>query len=115
MQKNKETILAAVLFMGLIMHFGLGYFFWDEFKSINLYYLSVYFLADVFSFVIYLLATSKVLKGMGAFGMVLSLYYIYMEFNDPSYWVERDYVTLGLTIVNCGFIWHFTDKIKTNK
>jgi len=112
MQKNKESILAVVLFVGLVSHFGIGYFFWEEIKFVNVYYLTVYFLFDVFGFVVYLLATSKALKGIGALSMVVSLYYIYMEFNNPSFWVERDYLTLGLTLANCAFIWFFTDKFK---
>lgn len=111
MDKKKENILALVLFIGLIMHFGIGYFFWDVIKFVNIYYLSIYFLCDVFGFVIYLISTSKILKGIGALTMVLSLYYIYMEFNDPSFWNVRDYLTLGLLLANCGFVWIFTDRL----
>jgi len=115
MQKNKESILAVVLFVGLVSHFGIGYFFWDTIKFVNIYYLSIYFLCDVFGFIIYLIATYKILKGVGALTMVLSLYYIFMEFNNPSFWVERDYLTLGLCLTNCLFIWFFTDKVKSRK
>lgn len=110
MNKRKENILAVVVFIGLITHFLFGYFFWDEIKFVNIYYVSTYFLCDVLSFTVYLIATAKWLKGIGALGMVLSVFYIYMEFQNPTYWVQRDYLTLGLVIVNCGFIWFFTDK-----
>lgn len=112
MDKKKETILALVLFIGLASHFLLGYFFWDEIKIVNIYYVSIYFLCDVFGFVVYLLATSKALKGMGALGMILGTFYLYREFNDPSLWIKRDYITLGLVFVNCFFIWLLTDKVK---
>ena len=68
---------------------------------------------DIWGFVVYLLANAKALKGMGAFGMILGSYFFYMEFNDPSLWNLRDYLTLGLVAVNCGFIWIFTDKFKS--
>lgn len=67
---------------------------------------------DVFGFVVYMLANGKVLKGMGALGMVCGTFFFYMEFNDPNLWVKRDYLTLGLVFVNCYFIWFYTDKLK---
>ena len=112
MDKRTEKILSIVLFFGLMSHFLFGYFFWDEIKMVNIYYVSIYFLTDVCSFIIYLISRTKILKGIGALGMVLSIFYIYMEFQDPSYWVERDYLTLALVLVNCGFVWYYTDKFK---
>ena len=112
MRKKKENILAAILFIGLASHFLFGYFFWDEIKAVNIYYVSVYFLCDVFGFVVYLLANSKALKGVGALGMILGTFYLYQEFNDPSLWVQRDYITLGLVFLNSYFIWYFTDRFK---
>ncbi len=100
--------------MGLAMHFGVGYFYWDKVKFVNIYYVSAYFLFDTLGLVIYLVAQSKVLKGIGAITMALSTYYLYMEFNDPAYWEERDYITLGLVLVNMVFIWLFADKIKNS-
>ena len=112
MDSKKENILAFIIFMGLAMHFGVGYFFWDEIKFVNLYYVSVYFLADACGLVIYIIAHSSWLKGAGAVAMGLGTFYLYKEFNDPTYWVERDYITLGLVLVNMLFIWLFADKIK---
>ncbi|MES2382415.1 MAG: hypothetical protein V4538_15315 [Bacteroidota bacterium] len=113
MTKAQETILGWVVFVGLISHFGLGYFFWDVIKVVNIYYVSIYFMVDVMGFVIYLTSReSKMLKGMGALGMVLGTFYLYREFNNPMYWTERNFITLGLVLSNTFFIWYFTDKIK---
>jgi len=110
--KQKENILAVVLFIGLVSHYFIGYFLWDKLGSEKIYSITAYFNMDLWGFVVYLLATSKTLKGMGALGMVCGSYFFYMEFNDPYLWNTRDYLTLGLVSVNCGFIWYFTDKIK---
>lgn len=112
MDKYKENILAAVIFIGLLSHYVIGYFLWDKLGSEKLYSITAYFCMDIWGFIVYLLANSKALKGMGALGMVLGSYFFYMEFNDPNFWNLRDYLTLGLVVLNCGFIWMFTDKIK---
>ncbi len=98
--------------MGLAMHFGVGYFYWDEFKFVNVYYVSAYFLFDTLGLVVYLIARSWWLKAIGAVTMTLSTYYLYMEFNDPTYWQHRDYITLGLIFGNLFFIWLFADTLK---
>jgi len=115
MSKQKESILAWVMAIGFLSHYIFGYFFWDEIKVANIYYISVYFNMDILGFVVYLLAHSRILKGMGALGMILGTYYFYMEFNDPASWILRDYLTLGLLFANCFFLWLFTDKIKNKK
>lgn len=112
MQKRKENILTAILFIGIILHFGIGYFLWDEITVVNIYYVSVYFLGDVCGFVIFLISQGNLLKGGGMLMMGLSTYYLYMEFNDPTYWIERDYITLGMVFANVFFIWFFTSKFK---
>lgn len=112
MNERKENILASILFIGLGLHFGVGYFFWDEIKVVNIYYVSIYFMVDVFGLVVYLLATGSLLKGIGALGMALGTFYLYKEFNDPAYWIERDYTTMGLVFANMAFIWYYTDKVK---
>lgn len=112
MNKKTENILAAMLVVGLVSHYFIGYFLWDKLGSEKIYSITAYFCMDIWGFVVYLLACGKVLKGVGALGMLLGSYFFYMEFNDPSLWVERDYMTLTLVAINCFFIWHFTDKIK---
>ena len=112
MSKNKENILAAVIFVGLISHYFIGYFLWDKLGSEKIYSITAYFCMDICGFVVYLLASGKLLKGMGGLGMLLGSYFFYMEFNDPSLWDVRDYLTLGLVAMNCCFIWLFTDKMK---
>jgi hypothetical protein len=113
MDKRKENIIAGIMFIGLVSHYLFGYFFWDELTAVNIYYITVYWCMDLWGFTVYLLACGRILKGVGALGMLLGSYFFYMEFNDPSVWAERDYLTLGLVFSNCFFIWYFTDKIKT--
>lgn len=113
MPKNKENILAAILFVGLVSHYFIGYFLWDKLGSEKVYSVTAYFCMDLWGFVVYLLASSKLLKGMGGLGMVCGSYYFYMEFNDPNFWGVRDFLTLALVFTNCLFLWFFTDKFKT--
>lgn len=112
MNEKKENILGVILFVGLISHYLFGYFLWDKLGGEKLYSVTAYFNADVYGFIVYILAKSKWLKGMGALGMVLGSFFFYQEFNEPSSWVERDYLTFGLVFANCFFIWHFTEKFK---
>lgn len=115
MDKRKENILAIILFVGLVSHYFIGYFLWDEIGSEKVYSITAYFCMDLWGFVVYLLANGRALKGMGGLGMVCGTFFFYMEFNDPSLWNKRDFMTLGLVIINCCFIWFFTDKIKKTK
>jgi len=110
--KRKENILALVLLIGLVSHYFIGYFLWDKLGSEKIYSITAYFNMDLWGFVVYLLANGRVLKGMGGLGMVCGSFFFYMEFSDPYFWSVRDYLTLGLVGMNCGFIWMFTDKIK---
>ncbi len=112
MQRHKENILALVLFIGILSHYCLGYFFWDKLGTEKLYSITAYFCMDLYGFIVFLLSSTKLLKGMGAFGMICGTFFFYMEFNDPSLWSARDYLTLGLVLVNCSFIWIFTNKFK---
>lgn len=112
MSKKQETILAVVLAVGLVSHFFLGYFYWDKLGSERIYSLTAYFCMDLWGFVVYLLANGRILKGMGALGMVCGAFFFYMEFNDPNLWIQRDYLTLALVLGNSFFIWVFTDKVK---
>lgn len=112
MEKKKENILAAIIFVGLISHYVFGYFFWDKLGSDRIYSITAYFCMDLYGFLVYLLSKGKILKGMGALGMLLGTYYFYMEFQEPYLWVSRDYLTLALTLVNIFFIWFFTEKFK---
>jgi len=115
MSNKKENILGVVLFIGILSHYCLGYFFWDKLGSEKIYSITAYFNADVYGFIVYLLSKGKLLKGMGALGMVCGSYFFYMEFNDPNLWGIRDFLTLGLVVTNCFFVWFFTDKFKQKK
>jgi len=112
MTKKQENMLAAILVVGMFSHFCLGYFFWDKIGTESLYSITAYFCMDLWGFVVFLLANGKILKGIGALGMILGSYFFYMEFNDPTFWQERDYLTLGLVLSNGFFLLVFTDKFK---
>jgi len=115
MDKKKEPVLAIVLFIGLISHYLLGYFFWDKLGSDRVYSITAYFCMDVWSFVVVLLSRTKILQGMGLLGMMLGMYFFYMEFQEPELWVQRDYLTLGLVLSNVYFLWYFTGKFKNKE
>jgi len=73
---------------------------------------------DVFGLVVFILATTRLLKGLGALGMILGTYYFYMEFRDPMMWDEVDYKglpTFCLAVANLFFIWYYTDLFKKRK
>ena len=118
MGKQKETVLGWIIFAGLIFHYLFGYFFWDKIYNVNIYYISAYFLMDVMGLVIFIIATTKFLKGIGAAGMLFGSYYFYMEFRNPMVWNDIDYKglpTLVLMILNLGFLWYYTDIFKRLK
>lgn len=117
MIKN-EKILGLMIFIGLMSHYVFGYFFWDKIGTEKLYLITAYFCMDIFGLVVFILAKTKFLKGLGCLAMVLGTYYFYMEFNDPQNWRVGDYkmgCTFLLLIVNLVFVWIFTDKFKNLK
>ena len=113
-----ESVLASIIFIGLISHYLFGYFFWDVIGSEKVYSITAYFCMDIWGLCLFVLANTKILKGMGCLGMVLGTYYFYMEFQDPSNWKVEDYkgfATFSLAGINLAFVWHFTDKFKKLK
>jgi hypothetical protein len=114
-QHRKEVIAAYGVLVGALGHYGFGYFFWDRFPALNLYYITVYFNLDLYGFVIYLLAKdNSFLKLCSMMAMMMGSYFLFMEFNNPSRWNAVNYITLILLMVNTFFLWHFLDKLKNN-
>lgn len=109
MEKKKENILALIISVGLLFHFGLGYFFWYELGVEKLYRLTGFFCMDLWGFLVFLLSRTKGLKGIGALGMALGTYFAHMEFQG---WDLKDYLTLGLIFGNVFFICLFTEEFK---
>ena len=73
---------------------------------------------DIFGLCVFILATTKILKGLGALGMVLGTYYFYMEFRDPMMWDDMDFKALPtffLSVANLFFVWYYTDLFKSKK
>lgn len=118
MSKKKENILAAIIFIGFISHYCFGYFFWKELGSEKIYSITMYFCADIWGLVLFLLACGRILKGLGVLGMVLGTFFFYMEFQDPYNWEVVDYrnlATLTLSSINLFFVLYYTDVFKKLK
>lgn len=112
-EKQREDKLAYALLFSIVAHYFLGYGFWSNFSSINIFYVTLYFCMDIWGFAVYILSReSKLLKGAGVMGMILGSYFFYMEFNSPEYWETRDFITLVMIMCNIVFIMLFTEKIK---
>lgn len=117
-QVKKELILGLMIFIGLISHYVFWYFFWDKIGTEKLYSITAYFCMDIWGLVVFVLANTRFLKGLGCLGMVLGSYFFYMEFNDPQNWEVSDYkvgCTFFLLIINLFFVWYYTDKFKKLK
>ena len=118
MEKKRETILGWMIFVGMISHYLFGYFFWDKLGSDLIYSITAYFLMDIMGMVIFVLALTRFLKGLGCLGMILGTYYFYMEFRDPMVWNDVDFKglpTFGLSVLNLFFVWYYTDLFKKLK
>jgi len=111
-KKKKENILTCIIFVGFIAHFVVGYFFWDKIGIENLYRLTGYFCMDLWGFIVFLLANTRWLKGMGALGMILGSYYSYILLQDED---VKDYFMFGVMLSNVFFIWFFIEKFKQQK
>lgn len=107
-----------MIIIGLISHYLFGYFFWDKLGSDLIYSITAYFCMDVWGLVVFILATTRFLKGLGCLGMILGTYYFYMEFRDPMVWNNTDFKglpTFGLAVINLFFLWYYTDLFKKVK
>jgi hypothetical protein len=122
MNTHKKTILSIVVIIGIVMHFSIGYFHWDIVAGKDgtdiLYGVTAYFLMDVLGLCLFVLheqLKSSILRGVGILLMILSTYYIGMEFNDPYNWAALDYKILAVLVmafINLGFIFYFTDILR---
>jgi len=115
--KTKENILAGVLALAIISHFGVAYFLWRWLPIDRIYYLTLYMNMDVWGLAVFVLTReSKWLRGIGMLGMAIGSFYLYIEFRgNPTKWTPINFVTIIIILINTCFIWHFSDKIKNKK
>lgn len=115
MDKKQENILGWVVIIGFSSHLY-SYFFWEEIIGVNIFYITIYFNADILGFALFVLTReSKILKGAGVIGMGAGSYLFFCEFNNPVYWEQRDFLTLGMIFINVFFLIIFTERLKHKK
>jgi len=115
MTKQKvENIQSALIFISLVFHL-FGYFFWQQIKIINLYYVSVYFMMMNLGLCLVLCNSSRFLHYISTAIFSFGGGFLYMEFaGDPSNWTNVNILTFTFIGANSLLISRYieTKKIK---
>jgi hypothetical protein len=85
-EKNKEWLIAILLVAFSSTHLY-SYVYWPEYKSVNIYYISLYSMFYALSTALSFLARHKALKVVVGLILSGSGYCLYLEFaGDPKDW-----------------------------
>ncbi len=110
--KNKENIAALAIFVALFGHVY-AYIEWGNWKGINIYYITLYFLFYVFSIVVLMFSHKFFLKLVGSLALTISSYLLFLEFTaDPSNWTIYNKVSGLLSILTSAIIIFIIEKLK---
>jgi hypothetical protein len=100
---NKESIGGWLAITSLACH-AYAYVFWENYKTFNLYYISMYAMFYCLGLALSMVAQSTVMKVASALTMTVSGYCLYIEFaGDPSDWKPWE-IWLGCLIIIQGFL-----------
>ena len=95
----KQSNLAFLLLMALSLHIY-AYVYWRDWKLVNIYYVTLYFLFYIFSLTLYIIASNKWLKLVSTLTLTISGYCLYLEFTgDPSNWTWQNMASGFLSIL----------------
>jgi len=96
---TRQSTLAFLLLVALSLHIY-AYVYWRDWKLVNIYYVTLYFLFYVFSITSYILSSSKWLRLVSTLTLTISGYCLYLEFTgDPSDWTWQNMVSGFLSIL----------------
>ena len=115
MRKKDEDIAAMLVFIAFISHI-LSYFFWQYVKSVNIFYVTIYFNMFVDGFVFMMVTRGKLFKLIAGLMFWGGSHLTYMEFyRDPQHWTVLDIVVFGIAGINSIIISEIMDKLKNKR
>ncbi len=96
---TRQSHLAFLLFAALGLHIY-AYVYWRDWKAVNIYYVTLYFLFYIFSITLYIISSNKWLRLVSTLTLVISGYCLYLEFTgDPSNWTWQNMASGLLSIL----------------
>ena len=114
-QKSKNDLAAGLVFFSFLSHI-FGYFFWQEIKIVNIFYVTIYFNMFVHGFVFMMLMNGQVWRVVSTLMFWVGSQLLYMElWRNPMDWTNTDVWVLIFTGINAVLISFLMDKLKHRK
>ena len=114
-QKSKNDWAAGLVFFSFVSHL-FSYFFWQEVKVLNIFYVTIYFNMFVHGFVFMMLMSGQFWKVVSTLMFWVGSQLLYMEiWRNPMDWTNADIWVLISTGINAILISFLMDKLKHKK